>query len=346
MISIALAIVCMQQSPLQEHFVPGLTVEREAVGPASSLEDEVPVSLMLYDVSDITGGSLAALRESMVRGATTTEQALEAANLMTTELHRMRQNLEQLVGAVKEMVEPPFDTERNRCGAGGDANFLLVGSAAQHAWVGEMLESCRVLDEMIDLRSKMFIVDAEQAAALEGAGHRALLAPAAAEKLSADLDRMGGEGVTSPSLLTFPYQLAELQILREIAYVSDYELKRVAEPTGLIADPVVDVAQAGLKMSVRGLPWKTDRVLLKVDLSYSVVKEPIPTFETRIEGIDASVTIQLPETTITRLDARLDLLEEETLVMRSPLPEGRVMIVLVQASRVQVPSPFDIQDEE
>ena len=258
----------------------------------------------------------------------------------------MRENLDQLVSAVKSMVEPPFDEERNACSAGGDSVILFVGTEAQQDWLREMLTSCRVLDEMIDLNAKIFIVEAGQAAELEGAGHRAVLTPEAAAQLVVDLDGMGGEGVTSPSLMTFPYQRAELKVIREIHYISDYELQRVAEPAGLVADPVIDVAEAGLVMSVRGLPWKTDRVLLKIDLSYSVVKEPIPTFETQIERLDAPVTIQLPETTITRLDARLDLLEEETLVMRSPLPEGRVMIVLVQASRVQVPSPFGIQDEE
>ena len=132
------------------------------------------------------------------------------------------------------------------------------------------------------------------------------------------------------------FQEAQLQAVKQVAYIRDYELKVLADQNVEVADPIIDVAQGGIEMSLRGVPLADGRLSIEADLNYSKLTEPIATFETTIGAMAHPVTIQLPEITRVHVEGRFELFPGETLLMASVDPSATSeALVLVRATLVE-----------
>lgn len=83
------------------------------------------------------------------------------------------------------------------------------------------------------------------------------------------------------------------------AYVQDFDLR--AATGGGVADPIIGTIEAGTVVNVTHRPaTATGPGALVVDLAWSELVEPVPTFQTTLENVSEAVTLDLPEVRFTR----------------------------------------------
>lgn len=111
----------------------------------------------------------------------------------------------------------------------------------------------------------------------------------------------------APSVACLARQSSSISSLNQIAYVADFEVVTDPATGAATADPVVKIIQDGVRLQARPVPLLDDRIGLELDLEVSAVTRPIATFETTVLESEQTVTIQLPETVITRFDSDLSL---------------------------------------
>lgn len=150
-------------------------------------------------------------------------------------------------------------------------------------------------------------------------------------------DGAGGEGVTvlmAPRLTTSDGRRADARVLAQLSYVSDYDVTREGGRT--VASPIVQTITEGLILEVTpsvSADWT--RIDLSARATWAEVTRPIPTFTTKIEGLDREVTIQLPEMQVRRATRRVDVVPGGT-VFLGPLGDGdgdpKVRLVLLRAT--------------
>ncbi|MCR4315555.1 MAG: hypothetical protein NUW37_04300 [Planctomycetes bacterium] len=113
-----------------------------------------------------------------------------------------------------------------------------------------------------------------------------------------DAENSGNESIflSSPRLVAFPYQLASVSCVNQIAYISDYEIE-----SG-IADPVVDTVNDGIIAEFRGIELSGGEIFAQVGVVLSEVRKPLANFTVDL-GLEnsAPVTIQIPEVSTTKI---------------------------------------------
>ncbi|MFV1957799.1 MAG: hypothetical protein ACC662_00155 [Planctomycetota bacterium] len=147
-----------------------------------------------------------------------------------------------------------------------------------------------------------------EAARAEGADLRAgrsaltLSAPAARALLARK-----GRGVrmlSAPRLTTFDGQKADISVLGQTSYVKDYDVRTDAKGRTMV-DPVIGMVQDGLVVEATASILDGNRIALDARVSYAELRRPIDEMETTIAG--QTVTIQLPEVTVAKAHATIDL---------------------------------------
>lgn len=132
------------------------------------------------------------------------------------------------------------------------------------------------------------------------------------------LDRLveagAAEQMGSPRIATVEGQVAAISTFNKVAYIKAFEILQT--DLALIGDPVVDVAEDGMQMHVRG-EFRDDEAAIELEIALLIVDQelPIPTLEVRIPGSSAPVTIQLPIHTLQRLRATAVLGPDDCLVL-------------------------------
>ncbi|MCZ6598241.1 MAG: hypothetical protein O7B99_11430 [Planctomycetota bacterium] len=132
------------------------------------------------------------------------------------------------------------------------------------------------------------------------------------------LDRLveagAAEQMGSPRIATIEGQVAAISTFNQVAYIKAFEILQT--DLALIGDPVVDVAEDGMQMHVRG-EFRDDEAAIELEIALLIVDQelPIPTREVRIPGSSAPVTIQLPIHTLQRLRATAVLGPDDCLVL-------------------------------
>lgn len=144
--------------------------------------------------------------------------------------------------------------------------------------------------------------------------------------------------VNSARLTFHAGEEGEVRLIREIAYVSSYELEWTGESA--LADPVIEVAQEGVLLRARAeIPQDSGEngappaVALELNLALSEIAEPFPQSRVELPGSFSPVTIQQPVAATQRLDARATLRESDALLLFALSPDrpGELVLVLVAA---------------
>lgn len=117
------------------------------------------------------------------------------------------------------------------------------------------------------------------------------------------LDELARQGAAPhrfmPRLTLLPGQLGQVSILNEIAYVADYEFIQVKD--GMVADPIIETLKDGVISTVGVIPMKNGKALLSVNSSINSVIRPMRQISIRVRSDASNVTIQLPESVVSKI---------------------------------------------
>jgi len=121
------------------------------------------------------------------------------------------------------------------------------------------------------------------------------------------------ELVTAPRILVFNTGRANLTVLNQVAYVSDFDIE-IAQGAS-IADPIISVIQDGAILDVRPVV-SADRRFITLELRPTIAQltRPIRQAVTTL-GSTSSVTIELPEVDIQRVRTSV------------PMPDGATVLL-------------------
>lgn len=149
--------------------------------------------------------------------------------------------------------------------------------------------------------------------------------------------------VSAPRLSIFERQQGTISITNQVAYISAFQI-RSAEATR-VADPVVDVLNTGIVLSLKASGGSKTHMRLELDLTMSAVVRPMETQEVQVFG--APMTIQLPVMYTQRLKAQGEVSESRTLVLTGMIEEeGEVSVLLIKGTRTKIEHEPDTPTEE
>ncbi|MCR4315789.1 MAG: hypothetical protein NUW37_05485 [Planctomycetes bacterium] len=119
--------------------------------------------------------------------------------------------------------------------------------------------------------------------------------------------------VTAPSLAVFNTQRANVTIVNQVSYISDFEVE-VAQ-AAFMADPVISTVQDGIVLDVRPI-ISADRRFITLELRPTVAElvRPIPTITTAL-GAGNSVRIETPEIKMRKLQSTITIPDGGTIVI-------------------------------
>lgn len=114
------------------------------------------------------------------------------------------------------------------------------------------------------------------------------------KKLLLDLELRKAEAMSAPRITAYLGQRAVVAMTKQTAYIKDYDLKTAADT--VIADPIIDVIEDGLKINVSVIRLPGDEgIAVDAAISMSALKLPMETFETTVVEGAPKVELQLPE---------------------------------------------------
>jgi len=121
------------------------------------------------------------------------------------------------------------------------------------------------------------------------------------------------ESVVAPRLLVNNGARANISVLNQVAYVSDFDVQ-IAQAAS-IADPIINVIQDGVVLDVRPVV-SADRRFITLELRPTIakLKRPIQDKPTTL-GTQNSVTIQLPEVSIERVRTSIPIMDGGTVLL-------------------------------
>lgn len=126
---------------------------------------------------------------------------------------------------------------------------------------------------------------------------------------------------TSPELMMFEGQEASISVTNQTAYVKGYRVQ--FDGTTALADPVVDVFTDGILLMASGrVEEAQNTVELDLDVMLSDLRRPIPEYEASLMTHTSPVTIQQPVASSQRLQARIGIPADQTLVLVAARLDG------------------------
>lgn len=295
--------------------------------------------LRLFEAGQLTGHArleaLVGELRSVERGASS--DPMEPAGILERLTGRRREvdvTTEGLVGAIRDRIEPRL--AQGQCVehvAGG--TLALLGDARQQAWLAGFLAGAAEFHGLVDLQARIYIgrkgAFPESSAARSGQ----VLSQGALAILLMELESVQADVIVAPRVLAFPFQEAELTAVEELPYLQDYELQVLPDSDTEIADPVIGVAESGIRLRLRAVPLAGGRLAVYTNLEYSAVAQPIPSTQIRIGRHAQEVTVQLPDITRVHLEGHFDVSSGQTLVLVSGDPSGKQeVLVLLETKRV------------
>jgi general secretion pathway protein D len=143
------------------------------------------------------------------------------------------------------------------------------------------------------------------------------------------------EQIEAPRLLIYNNTRASMHFLRNIAYISDFEVE-IAQAAA-VANPVIGTVYDGVALDVRPVV-DSDLKFITMELRPTVMtlQLPIPTFTTTL-GVGQPISIQLPEVTLQRVRTTVTMPDGGTMMLggmrlverqnlRSTVPRGRASV--------------------
>lgn len=214
----------------------------------------------------------------------------------------------------------------------GEGRLALLGTSEQQVRLAAALGEAAQFSGHIEVETRLYFgTDAELPAQAFDPG--LVLAEPAARALGERLARSSRELVTAPLVVVRPWRESRLSTLDKVPYVKDYEITTVPNLDTEILDPVIDVLELGVEITLRCAPADGNRIGLLTELRHRRMDAPLRDFETSIGRNGTRVTIQLASVVTVGFSGYFELGEGETLVLAGGTPEERV-VALVRTRRV------------
>lgn len=150
----------------------------------------------------------------------------------------------------------------------------------------------------------------------------------AATRLLAATKTAQAATLDAPTITVMPLQRAMVQIANQTAYVKDFEVTRNGD--SVVADPVVDVVQDGLRAEVVATFLEADLMAVGIDVQIQQLERPIPQFTTTV-GTNTPVTIQLPRVTGVRFQQVSRIRDGDHVVFAAQKVDGDYLLTIVSA---------------
>lgn len=113
------------------------------------------------------------------------------------------------------------------------------------------------------------------------------------------IDQMPGvTTISAPQLAVHPRSWASVELTKQVAYVSDFELLVVQPGDQEIVDPVIAVVEDGIKAELRAVPMPFGLFDLECKVSYAILERPMQSRKVRVgagEGFEVEVTTPVVE---------------------------------------------------
>lgn len=324
------------QTELQRTDSPGRTPVAVEFAPGTELG--------LHEAGHLTGQArLDAALAELARPASPLAPQAAAAALERLEARRaeVESITRGLLETLRDLIQPPLGPgQRIECLEGG--RLALLGVPEQQAWLERFLVQTAAFDGLVDIQTRIY--ELERGKLPESLRTRSgdTLEREETRVLLQLLAQASADSTIAPRSVAFPFQEARLKSVEQIPYVRDFEVKvlpgRDVESVHVeVADPVIDVAENGVNLVLRGVPVTGERLAVYAKLDYSRVASPMRSVELRLAS-GANVTLQRPDVTRVEVHGRFELAAEQSLLLVTSLDgeEGRDVLVLLQARRVPV----------
>ncbi|MDA1265772.1 MAG: hypothetical protein O2816_11890 [Planctomycetota bacterium] len=295
-------------------------------------------TLVVYDIADLTGHD--ALREVDLTHAgganpNEAERLLQALQEREEARALVLKHAGDLRTAIAEYMQPELlqDAQTLRTLNGGA--LILLGSEQQHVWTRQFLDLQRKTNGLLDMQARLLTVPdgVLESMGIESSAKIYPSQEAFAPILEALLAKPGVEVVTTPRLMTFPRQRANVSVINQVAYVKDYDLV-VVEPGAVeIVDPVIDVIQEGVTLDLWCVPIERGVFGLDAEMQVATLERPIPTSTLQIGNLRHEVSISLPHVTEVGVSSRMSLPDGAVAVLITPDPAEQVHLVMVLSLR-------------
>lgn len=261
------------------------------------------------------------------------------------------ERLERIAGFARTFVTPPLAAEEDITCLSG-RYLVALARPAQQKWI-EKLIARNVAQGMhqVDLEVRMLRIPAKhfedllppfgmdpapevpnKPQAIGPGRYQALLDDTELNLILRAVEKTkGAQMVRTPRLLMTPMAPASVSVGNQIDYVRDYDVQVLAGKQ--IATPVHASLFDGMRLDAScGLV--RDK-MLGVSFRYEEreVEKPIKEFKTKL-GTSEELTVQLPASTVLKLEQQLELLNGQTALLAVKDGTGPHLMVLVRASLV------------
>lgn len=214
----------------------------------------------------------------------------------------------------------------------GEGRLALLGTNEQQKKLATALAEGLRFSGHVEVETRLFFgTDAELPPQAFDPG--LVLPEAQARELGQRLERSSRELVSAPLVVVRPWREARLSSLEQVPYVRDYEITSVPGLATEILDPIIDVLELGVEVTLRCAPADGKRIGLHTELTHRRQSTPLRNFESPVGPSGARVTIQLASVVTVGFSGYFELAEGEALVLAGGTPEDRV-VALVRARRV------------
>jgi len=310
LIPILLTLAAAQSGPA----IDTLRLEAPTAAEFESLQDSAhSVRLELFDITDLIGAE-----DSTIQTGETTRRADAAGRLASLIEAKMTLDAQQ---------------QLTRIEVGAPGSLIVEGGPKCLAFIRDFLETQRRMTAPLSITMSLIEAPHELLGQLGVEGSSMLFDDTAAYRkmLTQLMDAKDVEIVSAPQLALGLRSNASVSVLNQVSYVKDYELRIVEPAHQELLDPVIDVVEEGIVVDLVGVPMPGGTVDFNIDVNYSQLTRPIPTFKTRIGAGDAhEVEVSLPEVSKVNINALISMRPGSSALIASAAPDKtRDFIVLM-----------------
>ncbi|MFT5287923.1 MAG: hypothetical protein ACI8TQ_004111 [Planctomycetota bacterium] len=329
---IALASLFLAYLPIQD----APLVRRSELMPAPT--PSTMGEMRIYDLGSITG------HEQLVQlasefGPSSDRLYLDRSFTQFEELERVRANANQLtkylLTTIRELIAPPLAPNSQAFEHVDRGRFALLADAEQHRWLESFVLAAEEFTGLIKVELKIYSYVPDRLPGLNDLQSGSVVTDATAEELINRLIAAECEAISSPKIISNPYQESNLSLINKVAYVKDYEIKVLPGLENEVLDPVIETLRSGLALKIRGVPLPDHQLHIFVNLDISKLTLPIPSVEVVIGDARQKVWIQLPEVERSLVQGHYTVTPGETILLKNTdLTSGRALLVFLKSSRV------------
>jgi len=260
------------------------------------------------------------------------------------------ESVREIEEIASRFCQPPLDPRQERIQADEHGWLVCYLRPEQHAWLERFIELQQSHERnwMAMVETDWYTISSNDLAKLKLTSSALLLDDAEQiERFKGVLMANSADRLSTPRVSSYPGQLAELSSLNQVSYVKEYKLEIVEPGRQEIADPVVDVIQEGVTMSLRVLQTGDELYGLRLSCASAEIERPIPTRRFKLSPAHPSeVEVAMPQVRTAKVDATVLVADGGgVLLVTSGLADDRNLVILVRFNRMETADEVEIEDE-